>query len=149
MEEIIDPATQENTTQQPGSNEVLDQIEAEALGMPGGPSADPGEAAQPGSPDEPVKKPFVQPPGAFEHTHAMIVSGIKMVLKKYPGGEEAGKVWESEMFQKAVIPVMVKYNISIYNLPVELVLFGVIVMLAKETVTIMKQAQVNAETKKE
>lgn len=144
---MIEQANAENTSQQPGSNEALDQIEAEAAAMAPGPAAAAGEPSQPGSPDELEHKPFVQPAGAFEHTHAMIVGGIKTVLAKYPGGDKMGAVWESPLFKQAVIPVMHKYNISIYNLPVELVLFGVIVMLAKETVTIMQQAKADAEAK--
>lgn len=141
--EAVEQASAENTTEQPGSKAALDQIETEAAAMTAAPGVDhPGE--QPGSPDEPEVKPFQQPPGAFEATHEMIVGGIKTVLAKYPGGDQAGAVWESPLFKQAVIPVMVKYNISIHNLPCELVLFGVILVLAKQTVDIMREAQANA-----
>jgi hypothetical protein len=139
--------TADTATEQTGSNLALDQIEAEAAAMTAAPAADqPGADPQPGSPDEPEeKKPFQQPAGAFEATHEIIVGGIKVALKKYPGGDKMGAVWESPLFKQAVIPVMQKYNISLYNFPAELVLLGVIVMLAKQTVDIMRAAKADGQ----
>jgi len=133
----VEEGLEQQKGDQIGSTAALDQIlnEAEQLGP--GPGAQPGEQGP--EPTE-EKKTFVQPEGAFDATHEMIVNGIKTVLKKYPGGDKAGAVWESPLFKDAIIPVMKKYNISIYNLPCEIVLFGVIIMLARECVEVMRAA---------
>ena len=118
---------------------LLNSLEAEADAMTPG--------AQPESP-EPAPVPEQQfPEEAFDATHDMIVGGIKMALKKYPNGDKAGEVWESPFFKSAVVPVLKKYNLTIYNLPVELVLFGAILTLAKQTADIIRDGQEKAAAK--
>jgi len=117
-----------------GQPNELDRIEAEAAAM-----SAPQQEEQPG-PGPAAPAPFQQPAGAFDHTHEIIVVGIQGLLRAHPGGEEAGKVWESPFFKSAVVPFMMKYNISVHNLPVELVLLGAIAMLAKESAGIIRAA---------
>lgn len=120
--------------------ETLAEIEAAAAASENAKATEktitPETAPQP----EPEPAPAI-PDAAFDATHEMIVSGIKMALKKYPGGEQAGEVWESPFFKQAVVPVLRKYNLTIYNLPVELVLIGAIITLAKQTADIIREAR--------
>lgn len=125
--------TQPAATDKPGdaapdNNAALDLLQAEAEGM----TSPPLDAAQIEQPAQ------LFPDSHYEATHEMIVGGIKTALKGQRNGELAGKVWDSELFKGAVIPVLKKYNITMTSLPVELVLIGVVFMLAKQTVAVIK-----------
>lgn len=131
-----------------GNGDVLDMLENEAGKFTVNPEQQQPEAApQPDAqPEQPRKE--QQPDSAFDATAELTVTIIKEHFRKKYGGnrniEQALEVWDSPMFAKSFIAVLKKYNLSIFNLPVELVLAGMLWKLSNDFVSILKAGQADA-----
>lgn len=127
--------TDTNLEQTPpaAANSALDQIEAEAAAITSQPAANEPQQAEPAA--QPI------PDSAFEATADMAIVGIKKGLERFDGGEAAAAVWDAPIFKQSLVPVLKKYNISILSLPPEIVLLGVVAMLAFDSATKIKEAR--------
>lgn len=138
----------DDNTQPQGNSVVLDMLENEAGKFTANlnedkPEAEPQPEAQP---EQPQKE--QQTDAAFNATSDLTVELIKKHFrKKYgdnPNIEKALVVWDDPLFATAFIAVLKKYNLSLFNLPVEIVLAGMLWKISGDFVSIMKTGAADA-----
>lgn len=103
---------------------------------------------QPGQPEQPTAE---QVDMAYAATASIAAEAIKGYLRpKFIGNpriEEGLAIWDSPMLPAVIIPVLKKYNLSLMNMPPEIVLLGALWKMSSDFSSVMKQGEQEREKK--